>query len=436
MTAALRLLRRDYDAIVRNDPTARGAQPFLYPCLHAIALHRLLSHPLHRAGLQFLARLVNQIARFLTGLDIHPGARIGGGFFVDHGMGVVIGETAEVGVNCVLFHNVTLGGTGHHQGKRHPTIGDNVFIGTAATLLGPITVGSNVRVGAGTVIIMHDVPDNVTVVGAPARIVKLDGRRVDVPLKPTATPVEPGGGLQAGGPRPEVPGEARADSDSAVPSPEVPSEARADSDNARPDPENADPSERGFTLLEVMAAVVILSIALVSLLQANNQSILLKGRAQNVTTATLLAREKLSEVLLDPESLEETQSGDFGDRFPSWRWEVTSEEEEIPFDFGGFSSDRASRAGGTAGGAKSGGSGGPPKEEPGTKKITLSIFWPEGTKEASFTLTEYVARLVTVSPGAGAGGGSPTGAGSLSSPATSEKNPAKSPAPAPKSGTP
>jgi serine O-acetyltransferase len=388
VSGAWRLLRRDHDAIVRNDPTARGAQPFLYPCLHAIALHRLLSHPLHRAGFQFLARLVNQIARFLTGLDIHPGARIGGGFFVDHAMGVVIGETAEVGVNCVLFHNVTLGGTGHHQGKRHPTIGDNVFIGTAATLLGPITVGSNVRVGAGTVIIMHDVPDNVTVVGAPARIVKLDGRRVDIPLKPTATPVEPGGGLRAGSPR---------------------------------------PNQDGFTLLEVMAAVVILSIALVSLLQANNQSILLKGRAQNVTTATLLAREKLSEIRADPEGLEETQSGDFGDRFPFWRWEATAEEEDIPYDFGGHSSDRAGSAAGGAGGAKGAQPGAAPKDEPGTRKITLSIFWPEGTKEASFTLTEYLARLVAATPGAG--GGSPTGAGSLSSPATSEKKPGTSPAP-------
>ena len=431
MSGVLQLLRRDYDAIVRNDPTARGAQPFLYPCFHAIALHRLLSHPLHRAGLQFLARLVNQSARFLTGLDIHPGARIGGGFFVDHAMGVVIGETAEVGVNCVLFHNVTLGGTGHHQRKRHPTIGDNVFIGTAATLLGPITVGSNVRVGAGTVIIMHDVPDNVTVVGAPARIVKLDGRRVDIPLKPTATPVEPGAGLRAGSPRP---------SDDGFTLPEVPSGASADSENADPsearaDSKNADPSEHGFTLLEVMAAVVILSIALVSLLQANNQSILLKSRAQNVTTATLLAREKLSEIRVDPEGLEETQSGDFGDRFPSWRWEVTAEEEEVPYDFGAFSSEQAGRAGGaagTAGGAKAAPAGGAREEGPGTKKITLSIFWPEGTKEASFTLTEYVARLVTVTPGAE--GGSPTGAGSLSSPATSEKNPATSPAP--KAGAP
>ena len=388
MTEALRRLRRDVQAIVRNDPTARGAQPILYPCFHAIALHRLLAHPLHRAGLQFLARLVNQIARFLTGLDIHPGARIGGGFFVDHGMGVVIGETAELGENCVLFHNVTLGGTGHHQGKRHPTVGDNVFIGTAATLLGPITVGSNVRVGAGTVIIMHDVPDNATVVGAPARIVKLDGKRVDVPLKRTAAPLEPGGGLRAGVPRSR---------------------------------------EEGFTLLEVMAAVVILSIALVSLLQANNQSILLKGRAQNVTTATLLAREKLSEILIDPDSLEESQTGDFGDRFPYWHWEVTAEDEEVPYDFGGFSSERAGRSGkGSPQGAKGAAAG--KEEQPAAKKITLTIFWPEGSREASFTLTEYMARLVAQTPQAGTDGGS------LSSPATSEKNTPPNTTPPPSTG--
>jgi len=400
VTKALRLLRRDYGAIVRNDPTARGVQPVLYPCLHAIALHRLLAHPLHRAGLQFLARLVNQIARFLTGLDIHPGARIGGGFFVDHSMGVVIGETAEVGENCVLFHNVTLGGTGHHQGKRHPTLGDNVFIGTAATLLGPITVGSNVRVGAGTVIIMHDVPDNVTVVGAPARIVKLDGRRVDVPLKPTAAPIEPGEGLRAGGPR---------------------------------------APEDGFTLLEVMAAVVILSIALVSLLHANNQSVLLKGRAQNVTTATLLAREKLSEILIDPSSLEESQNGDFGDRFPYWRWEVTAEDEDLPFDFGGFSSDQERRgdasAGGAPAGAKRAGTTGAKEEQPGTRKITLTISWPEGTKETSFTLTQYVARLVALSSPTGAGDTPGGSTGSLSSPATSEKKTLPTATPAPSSGT-
>jgi serine O-acetyltransferase len=373
----LDLLRKDYRAIYRNDPTARGAQGLLYPCFHAILLHRLLAHPLYGLGFQFLGRLVSQIARFLTGLEIHPGARIGGGFFVDHGMGVVIGETAEVGENCVMFHNVTLGGTGHHQGKRHPTVGDNVFIGTAATLLGPITVGSNVRVGANSVIIMHDVPDNVTVVGAPARIVKLDGRTVNVPLKRTAMPLEPGEGLRAGGP-------------------------------TRPDPDGS--GERGFTLLEVMAAVVLLSLALVSLLHANNQSLLLKGNAQNVTQATLLAREKLSEIQMDPSSLEDTQSGDFGARFPYWRWEVTSEEIDVPFDFSGFETATATSRGSAAARAAR-----TEEKNPTVQKVTLTIFWPDGNKESSLVLTDLFAKLVAQTPAAaGAAGGA-----KLESPGTS-----------------
>jgi serine O-acetyltransferase len=121
--------------------------------------------------------------RFLTGLEIHPGAVIGKGFFCDHGMGVVIGGTAEVGKNCVMFQGVTLGGTGKHHGKRHPTIGNNVLIGAHATLLGPINVGNNVNIGAETVIINHDVPDNSTVVGAPGKIVKLNGKKVHKELK-------------------------------------------------------------------------------------------------------------------------------------------------------------------------------------------------------------------------------------------------------------
>jgi len=393
----LDLLRQDYRAIYRNDPTARGAQGLLYPCYHAILLHRLLAHPLYGLGFQFLGRLVSQIARFLTGLEIHPGARIGGGFFVDHGMGVVIGETAEVGENCVMFHNVTLGGTGHHQGKRHPTLGDNVFIGTAATLLGPITVGSNVRVGANSVIIMHDVPDNVTVVGAPARIVKLDGREVNIPLKRTATPLDPGEGLRAGGPTATDPGAS---------------------------------GERGFTLLEVMVAVVLLSLALVSLLHANNQSLLLKGNAQNVTQATLLAREKLSEIQMDPSSLEESQSGDFGPRFPYWHWEVKSEETDVPFDFAGFEASSSTPTGSAAGRATA--PGAQQDENPTAQMVTLTIFWPDGNKESSLVLTDFFAKLVTQTPAAPAGA-----AGSkLESPATSGQG---TPAPAtakPPAGTP
>jgi serine O-acetyltransferase len=182
-------LRADWRAIYRNDPAAQGLQPLLYPGLHAQVLHRCMAHPLYSLGLFFLARLVSEISRFLTGIEIHPGARIGPGLFIDHGHGIVIGETAVIGKDCVLFHRVTLGGTGKHGGKRHPTIGNNVLIGTNATLLGPIIVGDNVKIGAETVIIMHDVPSNSTVVGAPGRIVKLDGQRMERKLDRTAEPI-------------------------------------------------------------------------------------------------------------------------------------------------------------------------------------------------------------------------------------------------------
>jgi len=134
--------------------------------------------------LTFFSRFVSQTMRFVTGIEIHPGAAIGKGLFIDHGMGIVIGETAEIGRNCVLYQNVTLGGTGKHLGKRHPTIGDNVMIGTAATLLGPITVGNSVKIGAETFIINHDVPDDATVVGAPGVIVRLKGKKVHLKLEP------------------------------------------------------------------------------------------------------------------------------------------------------------------------------------------------------------------------------------------------------------
>jgi len=173
----------DIKAIYRNDPAARGLEPVLYPGLHAIIVHRYICHPLYSIRLRFLARLVSQIMRFLTGIEIHPGAKIGRGLFIDHGMGVVIGETAEIGRNCVMFQNVALGGTGKHKGKRHPSIGDNVLIGTQSTLLGPIKVGDNVKIGAETVIINHDVPSNCTVVGAPGVIVKMNGKKVRIRLK-------------------------------------------------------------------------------------------------------------------------------------------------------------------------------------------------------------------------------------------------------------
>ena len=174
----------DIKAIHRNDPAARNIEFIIYPGFQAILIHRF-THILWNLGIPFIPRLISQISRFLTGVEIHPGAKIGKGFFIDHGMGVVIGETAEIGENCVLFHNVTLGGTGKHRGKRHPTIGDNVMIGTGAILLGPIQVGNNVKIGANTFILMNDIPDNCTVVGTPGKIIRLNNKKVDLNLVPT-----------------------------------------------------------------------------------------------------------------------------------------------------------------------------------------------------------------------------------------------------------
>jgi serine O-acetyltransferase len=176
----------DIKAIRRNDPACRNIEFLLYPCLHAITVHRYVTHPLYRLGVPFFPRLISQVMRFVTGMEIHPGAVIGRGFFCDHGSGVVIGETVEIGRNCVMFHGVTLGGTGKQSGKRHPTVGDSVFLGTHATILGPVTIGHRARVGAESVIINRDVPDDATVVGAPAVIVKLAGKKVNLPLPVSA----------------------------------------------------------------------------------------------------------------------------------------------------------------------------------------------------------------------------------------------------------
>ena len=173
----MRSLINDIKAIFKNDPAAKNIEFLLYPGFHAIVFHRI-AHALWKFRLPFIPRMISQISRFMTGLEIHPGATIGQGFFVDHGTGVVIGETAVIGNNVVIFHNVTLGGTGKHPGKRHPTIGNNVLIGTGATLLGPITVGDNVKIGANSFIVMKDVPANTTVTGTPARIVKWNGQKV------------------------------------------------------------------------------------------------------------------------------------------------------------------------------------------------------------------------------------------------------------------
>jgi serine O-acetyltransferase len=177
----------DLEAVRANDPAARSTFETLlcHTPLHALFLHRI-AHALHtQLGVPLLPRLLSVVARFWTGVEIHPAARIGRRCFIDHGTGVVIGETAEIGDDCVMFHNVTLGGTGKLEGKRHPTVKDNVFIGTGATLLGPITLGSNAKIGANAFIRMHDVPANCTAAGTPARLVKREGTRTDEELPRT-----------------------------------------------------------------------------------------------------------------------------------------------------------------------------------------------------------------------------------------------------------
>lgn len=168
----------DISAVNKNDPAAKGIFDVLinHAPLHSIITYRI-AHRLHAAGAPIFPRFMLNIVKIWSGVEIHPGAKIGKSFFIDHGTGVVIGETAEIGENCVMFHNVTLGGTGKHHGKRHPTIGNNVLIGTGATLLGPISIGDNVKIGAETFIIMKDVPKNSTVAGVPGIIVKQDGKK-------------------------------------------------------------------------------------------------------------------------------------------------------------------------------------------------------------------------------------------------------------------
>ena len=164
-------LREDIRCVFERDPAARNAWEVLtcYPGLHAVLLHRL-SHRLWRWRLKWLARLLSHLGRWLTGIEIHPAAVIGRRFFIDHGMGVVIGETAEIGDDCTLYHGVTLGGTTWNKGKRHPTLGNDVVVGAGAKVLGPITVGDGARVGSNAVV-MRDVPPGATAVGIPARIV-------------------------------------------------------------------------------------------------------------------------------------------------------------------------------------------------------------------------------------------------------------------------
>ena len=171
-------IKEDLNAIMLRDPAAKSRleAALCYPGLHAIWLHRI-AHSLYIKGWVVLPRMINTFSRFLTGIDIHPGAKLGPGLFIDHGMGLVIGETAELGSNVTLYQGVTLGGTGKETGKRHPTIGDNVVVSSGAKILGSFTVGANSKIGSGSVV-LHEVPPNSVVVGIPGRVVALDGVRV------------------------------------------------------------------------------------------------------------------------------------------------------------------------------------------------------------------------------------------------------------------
>ncbi len=177
----LKAIKEDIDAICERDPAARSRAEviLLYSGLHALIMHRI-AHALHKKNLKFPARAISQFAKFITGIEIHPGAKIGRGLFIDHGSGVVIGETSIIGNNCTIYQGVTLGGTGKETGcKRHPTLGDNVLVGAGAKILGNFTVGSNSKIAAGAVVLC-DVPENSTAVGIPAKVVKRDG----IKLKP------------------------------------------------------------------------------------------------------------------------------------------------------------------------------------------------------------------------------------------------------------
>jgi serine O-acetyltransferase len=175
----LSTLIADFRIIFERDPAARNWLEVLvcYPGLQALSFHRF-AHWGYRIGIPFLPRFISHIARFFTGIEIHPGAQIGKGVFIDHGMGIVIGETAIVGDYSLIYQGVTLGGTGKETGKRHPTVGENVVVGAGAKILGNIQIGNNVRIGAGSVV-LQDVPSNCTVVGVPGRIVYRSGVRVN-----------------------------------------------------------------------------------------------------------------------------------------------------------------------------------------------------------------------------------------------------------------
>jgi serine O-acetyltransferase len=186
-TTILPAMAADLAIIKERDPAARSTLEILlcYPGFHALVMHRI-SHRLWRLRVPLLPRLLSQVGRLFTGIEIHPGARIGRGVFIDHGMGVVIGETAVIGNNCLLYQGVTLGGTGKQHGKRHPTLKENVVVGAGAKVLGAITVGANTRIGAGSVL-LRDVASDSTVVGIPGRVIHQSGVRID-PLAHSALP--------------------------------------------------------------------------------------------------------------------------------------------------------------------------------------------------------------------------------------------------------
>ncbi len=171
-------VKSDIESVKRRDPAARSTIEILltYSGLHAIIMYRA-AHWFHTRKMFVVARCISQFARFLTGIEIHPGAKIGKGFFIDHGAGVVIGETTEIGDNCLVYQGVTLGGTGKEKGKRHPTLGNNVMVGSGARVLGPFKVGDNAKIAANAVV-LEEVPPNCTAVGVPARIVKRNGKKV------------------------------------------------------------------------------------------------------------------------------------------------------------------------------------------------------------------------------------------------------------------
>src|ERR1700744_2236525 len=166
------VIREQFDTIFREDPAAKSVLEIVlcYPGFHAVLLHRA-AHKLYKSGVPLLPRVISQFSRFFTGIEIHPGATIGRRFFIDHGMGVVIGETSEIGDDVLIYQNVTLGGTGKEKGKRHPTIGNHVVIGTGAKVLGNIVISDYVKIGAGSVVV-KPVPENSTVVGIPGKIVR------------------------------------------------------------------------------------------------------------------------------------------------------------------------------------------------------------------------------------------------------------------------